>query len=142
MYERVGTYEGALGALVDAGAKGIPLVPTMPLRYNTSDSVLTEKIYGPLLGDVFPGFWIKCFLSVIWPAGSIHPHVDQDAKGRDRLHLVLQTNEEAYCIHDGCLQQLEAGGIYRMDPTKLHASINWGEQPRINFVVDRAKGEH
>lgn len=138
MYEKVGHYDGDLEALVDAGAKGLRPSPTFPFRYNTTDTKETTAIYEPLLRDVFPGRWIKCFLSILWPqGGSIMPHVDADATGRNRCHLILQTNADSFCMHDGTWQQLELGGIYRMDPAKVHASINWGEAPRINFVIDR-----
>ena len=54
----------------------------------------------------------------------------------DRFHLVIQTNPDCWMLHDGQWQQLEPGGIYTLDPLIPHASVNWGNEPRVHFVVD------
>ena len=136
MYQKVGSYPGDLSGLVEAMHLLNPS-PTLPLGYLTTDSIATEAVYKPLLGDFFPGEWLKCFLSIVWPNGSIMMHVDADAAGRQRQHLVLKSNPESWCIHDGALQQLEDGGVYIMEQTLPHAAINWGQDVRIHFVVDR-----
>ena len=114
---------------------------TLPLRYATTDVKKTNEVFHEHLKDLFPGEWIKCFCSIINPDGSIMPHADVDANGRTRCHLVLKTNKDCWHMHDNEWQQLKEGEVYSMDPTKVHAAINWGEEPRVSFVVDRLKGE-
>ena len=110
---------------------------TLPLRYATTGPKKTEEVFYKHLKDLFPGDWIKCFCSIINPDGSIMPHADVDANGRSRCHLVLKTNSDCWSLHDGDWQQLVQGEVYKMDPTKVHAAINWGTEPRVSFVVDR-----
>jgi aspartyl/asparaginyl beta-hydroxylase (cupin superfamily) len=76
-------------------------------------------------------------LVVLRPGGNIGMHVDvPEAEGLTRYHLVLSTNDRCWSYHDGDWQQLESGGIYTVDPTRLHASINWGESMRVHLVAD------
>ena len=53
-----------------------------------------------------------------------------------RYNVVLQTNQRCWNFHDGDWQQLELGGIYTMDASKEHASINWGDTERVHLVLD------
>ena len=107
--------------------------------YGTTDRTATRDLFWPLLRDVLPGQWVSAALAVIWQWGSIPPHEDGTDGGRlYRVMVVLQTNPDAWCLHDGAWQQLREGGIYAADPTRPHAAINWGGEPRIHLVVDRA----
>ncbi len=80
--------------------------------------------------------------TVIRPGGHFHFHRDNPAAENGvmaalrRYHIVLATNPESWCFHDGDWQQLEVGGVYEMDPAKTHAAINFGETDRIHLVVD------
>lgn len=53
-----------------------------------------------------------------------------------REHIVLSTNDACWNYHGGTWQQLDAGQVYRMDPTQVHASINLGDSLRVHLVVD------
>jgi len=137
MYQLVGRYPGNPRELVEL-IKPLAPTPTLPLLYNTTDSARTTAIFRPVLQHVFPGEWSKCFLSILWPPnGSIMPHADQDTAGQLRCHLVLQTNSDCWAMNGGVWVQLEEGGIYTMEQTITHASINWGVEPRVHLVVDR-----
>ncbi len=140
MYEQVGRYDGELGPLVEAMHQLRP-TPTLPLGYLTTDNERTMAVYWPILQSAFPGVWNKCFLSIVWPnGGTIMAHADMDVAGQERQHLVMKTNPDSWCMHDGRVQQLDAGGIYTMDATKVHAAMNWGTDVRVHFVIDRMLG--
>lgn len=137
MYRLVGRYQGRARDLVELVRELAP-VPTLPLLYTTTDSKQTEAVFHPHLKDTFPGEWTKCFLAILWnPNGSIMPHTDKDTAGQIRTHLVMQTNQDCWAMNGNEWSQLEEGGIYTMDQTIVHASINWGGEPRVHFVVDR-----
>ena len=136
MYQKVGHYDGDTKVLVEL-IRLLDPAPTLPLLYNTTEPKRTEAVYRPHLQETLPGEWTKCFLAIIWPNGSIMPHQDLDVAGQIRTHLVMQTNSDCWCMNAGLWSQPEQGGIYTMDQTLVHASINWGSEPRVHFVVDR-----
>jgi hypothetical protein len=69
--------------------------------------------------------------------GNTPMHVDElEREGLARYHLVLQTNDRCWNFHDGDWQQLELGGVYTIDVSRNHASINWGATLRVHLVVD------
>lgn len=135
MYSKLAQFNGDLVELAER-AHALSLKPTLPLLYQTTEPIQTEAIYKPLLKDTFPGQWQKCFLSIVWPNGSIMAHADIERKDRIRRHLVIKTNPDCWCMHDGNCQQLEAGGIYEMDEKLTHAAMNWGNDIRMHFVID------
>jgi hypothetical protein len=116
--------------------------PGPEIRYTTMHQEGIRHSFYPHLQDIFPSReWIRCFLSIIWHNGSIEPHQDTDTvPDSQRCHLVLQTNPDCWMLHDGTWQQLQEDKIYTMDPRLFHASINWGHEPRVFFVVDVAHG--
>lgn len=139
MYEEVGKYSGCARELANLAGSLSP--ERKPEGYATTDCDRTLALYFPLLSITFPGEWKQCFLAILWANGTIPIHQDgdtQDGKS-ERYHLVLQSNQWSWTLHDGCWQQLEEGGIYRMNPVKTHAAVNWGGEPRIHFVVDIKK---
>ncbi len=136
MYVQVGQYDGNLSELAELIHILRP-APTLPLGYLTTEPIATTEIYGPVLKAIFPGIWAKCFLSIVWPNGSIMPHADMDMPSTYRQHLVIKTNPDAWVMHDGGVEQLREGGIYSMDETRVHAAMNWGQDVRIHFVIDR-----
>lgn len=141
MYRKVGHYRGNTQELVELIKRLDPAPqPTLPLLYNTTDPDKTAAIYRDRLANIFPGVWTKCFLAIIWPNGSIMPHCDLDVPDVVRTHLVLWTNPDCWCMNDGHWCQPDLGGIYTMEQTLPHASINWGGEPRVHFVVDRKSG--
>ena len=135
-YVKIGSYPNARRLV--ALAPELRPIPGPEIRYTTMHQAEIRSAYYPHLLGVFPSDeWIKCFLSIIWHNGSIEPHQDGDTQlGGQRCQLVLQTNPDCWMLHGGVWQQLEEDGIYTMDPLVPHASINWGHQPRVFFVVD------
>lgn len=137
MYERLGTYEGELEVLLGRVAgvrpqRGGGGYTCTPLR-------ATREAYEPLLRATFPGTWTRCTLVVVWPNGHIMPHFGKGeviADNSTRYHLVIKTNGQSWSMHENEWQRLDARGIYTFDPRLIHASINWGAEWRIHFVVD------
>ena len=96
-----------------------------------------RELYYPLVGDVFPGPWAYAMLAVIPPLGTIPPHRDAPLPpGFKRYHVVLKTNENCWNMHDGDWQQMGRGKVYSMEPTAVHASVNWGGETRVHLVID------
>lgn len=90
-----------------------------------------------LLEDHFPGEWVMSMLTGVRKlGGTLSYHRDDFEPGLTRRHLVLQSNPRAWVFHGAMFQQLKVGGIYTMDPTEFHASVNWGDTDRIHLVVD------
>lgn len=139
MYERVGTFPRPVAPLAARlGSFRLDLSATGYGSTSERPDLVRESFY-PDVGDLFPGAWSYAMLVALFPGGSLPPHRDgQLAAGSRRFHLVLQTDEYAWCMHDGAWQQPEAGGIYTMDPSRIHAAINWGAVPRIHLVIDCA----
>ena len=133
MYEVVGQFDHAteMGALAEA----LPFSPDPGYGLNQDERIL-ETLFRPYIGGLFPGKWERVFLSRILPYGSIHDHKDASPLAVPRYHLVLLSNEHSWCMHDNVWGQLSAGGIYVMEPTLVHAAINWGCRPRIHLVID------
>lgn len=81
-------------------------------------------------------------LIALRPGGHIPLHADDVATehamepGLSRFHVVLQTNQDCWSLHNGSWQQLEVGGIYWMNPTKAHAAVNFGSTARYHLVID------
>jgi len=136
MYQRVGAYPGPTRPLVAPLAQ-FGLQPSRE-GYATTPWEAALACYRPLLADTFPGEWTYAIAVVIWPNGTIPPHEDGDTQRErsQRYHLVLQSSQKAWVLHDGTWQQLDEGGIYTMDPLTTHAAVNWGGEPRIHLVVD------
>ena len=140
MYERVGTYDGKvplqeLASRLDAFDVAWT---TTPGNYGT-----TVEHLGSIrdafadIAEAVPGTWAYSMLTILPPGGFIPFHRDvPPGSGLERFHLVLSDNERCWCFHAGDWQQLDLGGVYRMDMTGEHASINLGETPRVHLVVD------
>ena len=135
MYQRVGAYEGR------------STLQEMAKRWTDFDVGWTHSGFGmtsaPICGTYhaevaqLPGEWAAAMLVLIRPGGYIQPHRDEPARaGLSRFHIVLQTNQRCWNFHDGDWQQLELGGIYTIDPTREHGSLNWGDAMRVHLVID------
>ena len=137
MYYRVGTYAGRVPLHELAERFGQFDIAWAPTGYGTTIDhfVAVRDAYCRDLQDAIPGVWASSMLVAIQPEGHIRKHTDIIGKG-ERHHLVIQTNPDCWSYHDGTWQQLEPGGIYTVDQSKEHASINLGEQVRIHLVVD------
>ena len=140
MYERVGTYDGKV-PLQELASRldGFTVAwTTAPGNYGT-----TVEHLGSIrdafsdVAEFIPGAWPYSMLTVLPPDGFIPFHSDvPSGSGLERFHLVLSTNERCWNFHEGSWQQLELGGIYSMDMRGEHASLNWGDTPRVHLVVD------
>ena len=96
-----------------------------------------ENTVGPLVYDHLPPTWVFAMVIKLECGNSIPPHCDKPlAAGVTRRHLVLDTNDSSWCMHNNRWQQMELGGVYTMEPQFVHAAINWGVTPRIHLVVD------
>ena len=82
--------------------------------------------------------WHEGFFLMIPAAGRVHRH-------RDVLHLwktyhiPVQTNPgcHSYAYSDQCHDfHLEVGGIYRIDRSIEHASVNLGDTDRIHLLAE------
>jgi len=136
MYRQMGIYGGDIESLLGQARK---LASENGHGYTCTDPRATGSAFKPLLYDVFPGVWTRCFLAIIWPNGNIMPHYgggEVIADGSTRYHLVLKTNSDCWSMHENEWQQLKEGNIYEFNPRVVHAAINWGKQWRVHFVVD------
>lgn len=101
-----------------------------------TDRQATKVAFQPLLSNILPTPWDIAFV-VFMPKGGMLPvHDDGNMRGWTRHVLALQTNPMCACYHDGGWQHLEEGGLYRMDATKPHGSVNLGDRARIHLSVD------
>ncbi len=132
MYERIDTYNGSTRLQALADRLGLHAINWSSTGYGTAPGVLGA--FRDELQSSIPGEWARAMFVVMQPGGTIPSHVDDQYE--ERYHLVLQTNEDCWHFHDGDWQQLELGGVYRVNPLKRHGSINWGTSQRIHLVVD------
>jgi len=143
MYTLIARYQGSLERLLAEIPRLSPQRGGGGYCCTYHDS--SRAIFEPLVKESFPGLWTACFAVVVWPDGHIMPH-EQSGEviedGSMRYHLVLQTNDKSWNMHNNQWQRLERGGLYEMDPRFVHASINWGAEPRIHLVVDIDGGMH
>lgn len=141
-YELVGKYEGdtralaSLAALVLAGADGTIANFTGYKATRTQQLEPIIEAFRPKVITALAGEWRNALITQVLPNGCIPPHHDVPPEGSNRYHLVLETNPLCWVMHGGEWQQLEQGGIYRMDPGVTHAAVNWGAMPRTHLVVD------
>lgn len=94
----------------------------------------------PELFDRWPvDIWKSAFFLKLEPDGYIHKHVDEPHPW-NTYHIVLLSNDK--CIsrvwqgtrqHDFCLQP---GGIYLIDRTNPHESLNAGDMQRIHLLME------
>lgn len=135
MYERCGTFQGSLPRVLSA-IDNFSFF-WAPQGYWCVDGRKSpiEKVLAPLVEGCFPGEWAFSMLVKLEQGNFIPPHHDKPLQ-ETRRHLILSTDEYSWCMHDNVWQQLEAGGIYTMEPQYVHAAINWGATPRIHLVVD------
>ena len=143
MYKRAGWYGGKVPLQKLAERAASFDVAWSPSRYGTTVEhlALIRDAYQDEFGPYIPGKWAYTMLVLIKPEGGavpIHRDVPQKA-GLLRHHVVLQNNEHCWSYHDGDWQRLDLGGVYTVDETRDHASINWGKTERIHLVVDVEK---
>ena len=65
------------------------------------------------------------------PGGVMHEHQDSGK----RIHIILKTNPDAVMTIDGIEYRPELGGIYLMDVSLPHSSVNNGTTDRIHLVL-------
>lgn len=67
----------------------------------------------------------------IRPGGKVHKHVDALWNKR---HTVLETNDQCFNMVGGVSYQCDLRGIYEMDASLEHESLNLGQTDRIHLV--------
>lgn len=135
MYAHIGRYEGDLAPLRELLAE-VPFSPCAT-RYETTPTTAQQRVidlYQPYLREVFPGRWAEVMIVRIHPEGYLMLHTDAPRPGL-RHHLVLESNADSWCLHDGTWQRLEEGHLFTMDQTRPHGALNWGKTPRTHLVV-------
>jgi len=141
MYHRIGTYDGRV-PLSDLAKRFLDFdVAWTPSDYGTTLEHRAEirDGYRDELAGVLPGEWVASMLVLLRPGGTIRFHTDvPEREGLTRYHVVLATNDRCWNYHDGSWQQLELGGIYTVDASLEHASINLGDAMRVHLVADIA----
>ncbi len=135
MYRRVGTSAGPTPIADLAARAGPHFLSWAADGHATAHSGVLEAVCTDL-EDAVPGEWQSAMLVGIAPGGSLVLHHDDLADEFSRYHVVLATSDRCWYFHDGDWQRLETGGIYYFDPTRDHAAINWGPEPRIHLVID------
>ncbi len=93
------------------------------------------------LTDLWPAdLWQGFRFVKIEPGGYIHRHKDGNEAYWHSYHLVLLTNDEAISFmydEDGeHAFNLEAGGIYQIDRTCEHGSVNNGQSERLHLLME------
>lgn len=148
MYELVGRYDGNVPIeelAVDAGSFPIAWAPTG--FGTTTENRKVREAFRPYFEDIIPGYWVLAMVSAVRPNGFFPLHSDHPAaehavkEALTRYHVVLRQNRRCWSLHDEAWQHLEEGGVYRMDPTKEHASFNFGTLTRLHLVVDVIEGK-
>lgn len=116
----------------------ISFTPSETGYESTSDQwEKVRDVYQCEVSGLLSGRWVYAMVVVLSPGGYLPPHCDgAPPAGVTRYHLVLQTNDDAWCYHDRGWERLSVGYIYRLDATKRHGAVNWGEVDRIHLVMD------
>ena len=108
--------------------------------YSVSIKQPTIELVRPLLSEAFPGSWSVARFVVVKPQGIVPLHIDKPESGVAWRLLVVQTNPDAWVLHDGEWQHLEQDGIYEAEPQRRHAAVNFGKTQRVHLVV--GNGDH
>lgn len=138
MYLEVGKYVGESRHLLSEISRFDLRASSEGYATSSNQPELAKEVFQPVLKDTFPGEWLSAMLTVILPNGCIPSHCDSDVAGgkATRYHLVLQSNDQSWSMHDNEWQRLREGYIYTIDPALIHGSINWGKEPRVHLVID------
>lgn len=104
-----------------------------------TDFVATQRLYEPVLKDVFPGRWTRAMVVVLYPSSQLVGHQDPPIEGV-RTHVPLALNPGCWNFHAGVWIQLQEGHLYEMDPTAPHGAVNWGTTIRLQLAVDEVRG--
>ncbi len=139
MYQQVAIYDRAVPSLEELTARSLPLLtPWTAGGHATRHGPPVWEAFFEDLRAFIPGKWETAMLVALRELGGTLPfhHDEFDAKHLARYHLVLQTNDRCWTLHDNCWQRPEAGHLYHMDPRQEHAAVNFGPTPRVHLVVD------
>lgn len=83
--------------------------------------------------------WQSAFFLRLAPGGKVHKHVDEPHPW-NTYHIVLLSNDQCESrVWQGSYQHtfnLLPGGIYRIDRTNPHESVNDGETERIHLMLE------
>jgi Aspartyl/Asparaginyl beta-hydroxylase len=73
------------------------------------------------------------------PNGFLWEHRDyQDLRRvpRQRIHLPVDTNPEAFLVSAGCRFHMGPAALWSFRPTAAHGACNMGGQPRVHLILD------
>ena len=92
------------------------------------------------LTDLWPvDIWKSAFFMKLEPGGFVHKHTDEPHPW-NTYHIVLLSNEKCWNrIWQGTREHnfcLKPGGIYRIDRTVPHESVNYGHSERIHLLME------
>ena len=79
--------------------------------------------------------WHSSFFLLIPPGGMIHKHIDTH-RVWNTYHVVVQTNDDCISYVEDKPFHLEVGGIYSIDRSVEHHSVNNGETDRIHLLAE------
>lgn len=98
----------------------------------------TDALVAELMRSMrVPMFAFNRMLSVVMPGHQIEAHCDsQQSDWITRVHVPLQTNDQAVMCVEGVDYRMDVGVAYRFDTRREHAVRNGGDTPRIHFMFD------
>jgi len=79
--------------------------------------------------------WHASFFLRIPPGGMVHKHADADDPWQT-FHIPVQTNNDCISYIEETPHHLEVGGIYHIDRTLEHHSVNNGVTDRIHLLAE------
>ena len=132
MYERVGSVSAeAVKCLQDISQHSIwKIVSDTEKNFRTC--YIEPDI--PELRQRWPNIH-SAFLLRIPPGGKVHKHIDADHVW-NTYHIVVYTNDDCISFADGKPHHLEVGGIYSIDRSVEHYSVNDGKTDRVHLLME------
>jgi len=79
--------------------------------------------------------WHEAFFLMIPAGGMVHRHIDVDHPWQT-FHIPVQTNDDCISYAEDEPFHLEIGGIYSIDRTLEHHSVNRGKTDRIHLLAE------
>jgi hypothetical protein len=116
---------------------------------DTTDPVETDALAQlPTTRDLLrnlPLHYMTARLARLDPSGALWEHRDyQDLQpvGRHRIHLPIETNQNAFLVSGGQRYHMDSGVFWIFRPTDAHGACNGGERPRLHLIMDVYDNEY
>jgi len=120
---------------------------TLPWKPNAQG--ICGMIEEPPLVEVFFGLVKEHFkgaklgmnmVSKVIKGQAIQLHRDRhDGECRNRVHIPLKTNKDAYFYTSGEFHYMKAGHAYVIDPSEEHGVVNLGQDARIHLIFNMVR---